>query len=154
MIRHSWEAASWAHSRRIIIPAMLVAILVVLSACGTTEDNGETVRPTPLIGETPGAAGVRLEVEAVDYQFATRRFQLREGQTATVELQNGGSVPHSFKAYRDDEYKEPIDDAEIPPVEPGQSDTVALNPPDGLNQMYFRCEVHPEMTGEIEVGPA
>lgn len=154
MIRHTWEAASWAHSRRIIVPAMLITILAVLSACGTTEDNGETVRPTPLIAETPGGAGVVLEVEAVDFQFATRRFQLRQGQAATVELQNGGSTQHSFKAYLDDEYKQPLQGAEIPPVDAGKSATTALNPPEATKELFFRCEVHPAMTGEIEIGPA
>ena len=153
MIRHSWEAASWAHSRRIIVPAMLIVVLVVLSACGTTEDNGDSVRPTPLIAETPGG-GVTLEVEAVDFQFATRRFQLKQDQAATIELQNGGSAKHSLKVYRDDEYKEPVDNAEIPPVDPGQSDKTTLNPPEQVRELYFRCEIHHEMTGEIEVGPA
>jgi hypothetical protein len=137
--------------RRTILPAMLIAILAVLPACGTTEDNGETVRPTPISGETPGG-GTALNIEARDFQFAERKYQVRRGQAAQIKLLNGGSAPHSFKAYEDDEYKEPVAGAEIQPVEPGQSGTTTLNPPEGTNELFFRCEVHPAMTGQIEIG--
>lgn len=140
--------------RRTILPAMLIAILVVLPACGATEDTGETVRPTPITGETPdGGGGTALTIAARDFQFAARQYQVRQGEVAQIRLTNEGSAPHSFKAYEDDEYKQPVEGAEIQPIEPGQSAATALNPPEGINELYFRCEVHPkQMTGQIEVG--
>ena len=128
---------------------MLIAILVTMAGC--SDNAGETVRPTPKQGETPGS-GTTLTIEARDFQFAERQFEVRQGQVAEIRLQNGGSAQHSFKAYEDDEYTEPVEGAEIQPVAAGQSGSTTLNPPEGATQLYFRCEIHKQMTGEIEIG--
>ena len=137
--------------RRTGLPALVIVILLLGTACGTTEDNGETVRPTPISGETPGG-GAALTIEARDFQFAECKCQVRQGQVAQIRLMNKGSAPHSFRAYEDDEYKEAVDGAGIQPVEPGQSGTTTLNPPEAVNELFFRCEVHPAITGQIQIG--
>src|SRR5215207_4329454 len=128
--------------RRTLLPAMIIAILVTLAGC--SDNAGETVRPTPRQGETPGGGGTALTIEARDFQFAERRYQMRQGQVAQIRLMNEGSAKHSFKAYEDDEYKKPVEGAEIQAIDPGKSATTTLNPPERVNELYFRCEVHPD----------
>lgn len=131
--------------------AALMAVAVIVSiAC--SENNGDTVRPTP--GEAATVAGsVVLEIAARDYAFSEDELQLRQGQRADIRFTNQGSQKHSLAVYEDEDHQQILEDATIEPIGPGETETSELEPPRGATKLFFRCEIHKEMAGVIEIGP-
>lgn len=127
------------------------AMILLAGACGSSK-SGETERQTPVEGQTT-ESGVVLEVSAREYSFVPDRLQVRAGQPAELQMTNDGDQQHSLSVYEDDEYKVLVEGAAVQPAAPGESKTVSIDPPPELNELYFRCEIHKDMTGTIEIGP-
>jgi plastocyanin len=127
------------------------AMVLLAGACSEGGD-GTTVRQTPVEGQTT-ESGVRFEISAREYSFVPDRVQIRAQQAAEIRLQNDGSVDHSLSVYEDDEYRNLVDGAAAEPAAPGESTSLSVEPPDNVTELYFRCEIHTDMTGTIEIGP-
>jgi plastocyanin len=139
-------------SRWISAVGLGAAAAVILLAGACSENAGETVRPTPAEGQTT-ASGVVLDISARDFSFVPNRVQMRPNQAAEIRFKPEGAARHSLAIYEDAEYEEMLEGAEIPATSPGETKSLALNPPSDATKLFFRCEIHHEMTGEIEVGP-
>ncbi len=133
--------------------ALAASGIAVLFAGACSENTGDTVRETPVEGQTTTGDTVVLEVSAREFSFVPDRLQMRPDQTAEIRVKSEGDAKHTLSIYEDDEYKQPIEDAGVPALNPGESQTFTFDPPPDIHEFYFRCEIHNEMTGEIEVGP-
>ena len=144
-------AANWM---RVMVLAFAGALVLLAGACGSSK-SGETVRQTPVEGEQgEGGGNVMLQVSAREYSFVPDSLQVRAGEAVQLTMTNDGEQRHSLSVYEDDEYKTLVEGAAVQPAAPGESKTVSFQPPQELNELYFRCEIHNEMTGNIEIGPA
>ena len=133
---------------------LAAAGIAVLFAGACSENSGKTVRETPVEGETMAAGdGVVLNVSAREFSFVPDRLQMRPDQAAEIRVKAEGDAKHSFAIYEDDEYKEPVAEAELPAMNHGETRTLAFEPDPAVHAFFFRCEIHKEMTGTIEVGP-
>jgi plastocyanin len=125
------------------IPRILVAgvlLAVVLAACS----DGGSAASASLSGEAD------LTVSAKDNAFDQAAITLTAGEATTVFFRNRDGAPHNIAIYTDDSASASLfvgetitDDAityEIPALEPGE--------------YFFRCDVHPGMTGVVVVEEA
>jgi plastocyanin len=113
---------------------LFVALAVVMGACGEGEE------------EDTDAQESANTVEAFDYYFDPTSLQLEPGAEATITLQNGGSVAHSFTV--------PDLDLEIE-AQSGDSVDGTFAVPDVPGTLDFFCKFHPdEMSGTIAIGGA
>jgi plastocyanin len=133
--------------------ALACAGAFVLLAGACSENSGDTLRPTPVEGQTTEAGDVVLELSAREYTFVPDRLQMRPDQVAELKLTNDGVEEHSLSVYEDDEFDTLVDGASLDAVSPGEENTLSVDPPAQVRELYFRCEIHQDMTGEIEVGP-
>ena len=68
--------------------ALACAGAFVLLAGACSENNGDTVRQTPVEGQTTEAGDVVLELSAREYTFVPDRLQMRPDQVAELKVTN------------------------------------------------------------------
>lgn len=128
---------------------LLVALMVVLAACGgddepTTTDAGDDTGTETEAEADAGGGGeaITLEITAMDNSFDPSTPTAPAGSEVTVELTNEGQNPHTFT----------IDDpaADTSTVDGGDSGTATFTMPD--SPVLFYCAIHGEeaMSGTLE----
>lgn len=120
---------------RRIAGVSLVAFALLAAACGGggTEGGGG--------GETGGGGGGTgggADLTIANFAFEPSTLRVVEGQTITVT--NEDSVAHTFTT----------DDGAVD-VRIGGGETVEVTL-SGVSSGGFHCEIHPSMTGTLEVG--
>jgi plastocyanin len=117
----------------------LLAILVV-AACSA----GPNVQ-----ADAPSIDPDALRIAAKDLEFSTSTLSAPAGQPFQIVFDNQESAPHNVAIYRDASAAERIFGSEpfggpaavvyeVPALEPGT--------------FFFRCDVHPDMSGQLAVG--
>jgi plastocyanin len=140
------------HYFRAMFAAAAGVAILLAGAC--SENSGTTVRETPAEGRTTDAGqGVTLSLNAQEFSFNPNRIEMRPNQTASIKVTNTGTEKHSFKIYEDASHEEPVSGAELQAMDPGKSETLTFKPDPAIHKFYFRCEIHHQMNGELEVGP-
>jgi plastocyanin len=124
-------------------PRALVICGILALALAACSSGGSAASATP-------PAGADLTVDAVDNTFTQAEFTIRAGEATSLFFRNLDGQPHNIAIYTDDAATESlfvgetITDAavlyEIPALEPGT--------------YFFRCDVHPDMTGTVIVEEA
>ena len=114
-----------------------IALVAILAACS---GGGSAASASP-----PAEADLTVNAEGNAFDPAT--ITLTAGETTTVFFRNLDGQPHNIAIYTDEGAAESlfvgetITDAavtyEIPALEPGE--------------YFFRCDVHPDMTGTVVV---
>jgi plastocyanin len=114
-----------------------IALVAILTACS---GGGSAASASP-------PAEADLTVNAEGNAFDPAVITLTAGEATTVFFRNLDGQPHNIAIYTDDSASESlfvgdtITDAavtyEIPALEPGE--------------YFFRCDVHPDMTGTVVV---
>ena len=114
-----------------------VSIVAVLAACS---GGGSAASASP-----PPKADLTVTSENMEFDQST--ITLKAGETTTLFYRNLDGAPHNIAIYTDNSASEELfigetitDDAvtyEIPALEPGG--------------YFFRCDVHPNMTGTVVV---
>ena len=115
---------------------LVTGVALVLAACG-----GATTTPTP------EQVDADVTVVSTDMKFDQSTITLTAGEATTMLFVNEDSMPHNVAIYTDSSASEVLfegdmvtDDTivyEIPAMEPGE--------------YFFRCDLHPDMTGTIVV---
>ena len=136
--------------RRGAILTLTLALGLVLAACsGTTEssapaatDGGDSGSGTATV--TDGA----VTITASGLVFDATTIEATAGEDFTITLVNNDSAPHNISIYTEEGGENLVlgDTAEA-----GQTvttDVSALEP----GTYYFRCDIHPEMEGDVVVG--
>jgi plastocyanin len=129
-------------SRRGRIVAGLFAVTLVLAACGgDDEGGGETGGGQTGAGDTGagdtggGGSGTPITIEGFAFDPTTVQIS---GETS-LSITNNDSAPHTFTLDDDS-----VDQA----IPPGSTVDVTVNPSETTG---FHCEIHPSMTGTLEV---
>jgi plastocyanin len=130
-------------TRWMTLIAGLFAMALVLAACGGDDDGGttgptSTTGPTGATGETDGGSGggaAEVTIEGLAYHPST----ITVSGPTEVAVANDDTTAHTFT----------LDDgsAELE-LDAGESGTLTV---DVSETTGFHCEIHPSMTGTIEV---
>jgi plastocyanin len=125
------------------LSSTLITIAFVLAACsaGSGGSSGQPVAPSI----NPDA----LRIAADDGAFSTRTLSAPADEPFQIAFDNQESAPHNVAIYGDDSATENVfgsDPFSGPAVV--TYDVPALDP----GSYFFRCDVHPDMAGELTVG--
>ena len=107
-------------------------------------ENGDAPRPTAV----PGA--IQLEIAAADLQFDKSSLSAPAGQPVSLVFDNrDAAVLHNFALYADRGYTQAIFQGELTtgPV----VITYNFDAPGTPGAYFFKCDVHPDMTGQFTV---
>jgi plastocyanin len=122
------RSASW-------LGAVLLSLALVAGACSGDSGEGGDATETDAGGDiAPGSTTISI----ADLTFEPTTLSVASGQTE-ISITNADSVDHTFT----------LDDGSVDEaVAAGQSATVTV---DLTESTGFHCEIHPSMTGTIEV---
>ncbi len=131
--------------------AALVAALtaVFLIGCG---GGGSSEESTP-VGESDkssDASGAALSIVAEKGDtnaFDRDRLEVTAGEPFSLELQNPDAEPHNLSVYASKGGESLYQGALVDPGKDATYDVPALPAGD----LYFQCDIHPEMSGTFEV---
>lgn len=124
-----------------LLPFALFTIAILSLAACSTGSNGGTVEPSM----DPDA----VRIAADDLVFSTETLSAPADEPFQIAFDNQESAPHNVAIYRDDSATEKVfgsDPFSGPAVV--TYDVPAL----AAGTYYFRCDVHPDMAGELNVG--
>jgi plastocyanin len=124
---------------RLLSTALITTAIVALAACSAASGAG-TAKPSI----DPNA----LTISAKDLEFSTSTLSALAGKPFQIAFDNQDSAPHNVAIYRDssaagkvlgsDPFSGPaVVRYDVPPLAPGS--------------YFFRCDVHPAMSGELTV---
>lgn len=124
-------------------------LLLILSAIGLLAGGGATA-----------ALGMReiekhaeeIEIAAKDLKFSTDTLQFPEEQAVALRfVNNDAGIPHNVTIARDEAYGDVI--VQRPPFNGVATQTYDVEPlEEGV--YFFRCDVHPDMAGNVISGEA
>ena len=107
-------------------------------------ENGDAPEPTAV----PGATQLELVAENLEWDPTT--LSAPAGATVQVVMDNrDAGVPHNFALYADQGYTQVIYQGELVTGPIMHTDT--FETPSTPGQYFFRCDVHPDMTGQFTV---
>jgi plastocyanin len=124
--------------RSAVLAIVLVFVAVTAAACGPSTREPAASR---------GAGDVDVTITTRDNAFTVATITATAGETFTLRLINEDEVPHNVAVYVDNSASESLFigdlitgatiDYEVPAMEEGT--------------YFFRCDLHPEMTGTLVV---
>jgi plastocyanin len=122
-------------ARWVRLVAGLFVLALLVAACGGDDDGGSTA--TGGGGATAETGGGGTTITIADFAFDPDTITVSGATEVTVT--NDDTTAHTFTA---------DDGAFDVELDPGASETVNV---DVSQTTGFHCEIHPEMTGTIEV---
>ena len=124
---------------RMAAGAALLAMGLLLGACGSEESDGGTTGED----DNGGGGGSSLEVVAQDFKFDQTSLDVEPGAEVTVTLTNEDEAEHTFTIEELDVEAEAAG---------GETAEATFTAPDS-GSYEFICEYHPdEMSGTLSVG--
>jgi plastocyanin len=125
---------------RLISWALIALSIVVVAAC-SPGSSGRAAQPSA----GPGA----LKITANSLSFSTDTLAAPAGRPFQIAFDNQESAPHNVAIYRDSSAGEKIFGSD-PFSGPASVvyDVRALEP----GTYFFRCDVHPDMSGQLIAG--
>lgn len=116
----------------------LILIVMLLAACGPSQGAG----PAPTL--PPGG----VAITAANLAFETQRLEVPAGTRFGLLFENREGAPHNVRIY-DEGAAEPLFVGEIFSGPAARLYDVPALP---LGTHRFRCDVHPQMAGEVVAG--
>jgi plastocyanin len=125
--------------KRLATTLALVALAAVLAAC-----SGTSAAPTPAPSVDPDA----LQISSKDLKFSTDKLVAPAGEAFQIVYDNQESAPHNVAIYADQGHSQ-----KVLVEEPFSGPKVVTYSVPALDAgtYYFRCDLHTNMTGTIEV---
>jgi plastocyanin len=125
---------------RLLSSALITTAIVALAGCSAGL-SGRAVEPST----DPDA----LTIAAKDLEFSTSTLSAPADEPFQIAFDNQESAPHNVAIYRDSSATEKVFGSDpfsgpavmrydVPPLAPGT--------------YFFRCDVHPDMSGQLRVG--
>ncbi len=132
--------------KRLFTALGLLSVALILVACSGSGPNSNTGggAGTPAASADPRA----LQIAANDLKFSTATLEARAGKPFQIVFDNQEGAPHNVSIYKDESAAEKILVEE--PFSGPKTVTYQV-PAQGAGSYFFRCDVHPEMKGTIEV---
>ena len=126
-----------------VLPLALVALALILTACssGSSGSSGSTERPSV----DPDA----VAIAAKDLQFSTDSLTAPADEPFQIVFDNQESAPHNVAIYRD---AAATDDVFVPEPFSGPAAVTYDVPALGAGTYFFRCDLHPQMAGQLTAG--
>ena len=124
-----------------LVPVLgLVALALVLVAC-----SGASAAPT---GPAKSADPNALQISSKDLKFSTDKLVAPAGKPFQIAYDNQEAAPHNVAIYTDQSASKKIF-VEDPFGGPKQ--VVYDVPAIAAGSYFFRCDIHPDMKGTLEV---
>jgi plastocyanin len=125
-------------TRAILAGALLIGVVAVLAACS---GGGAAASLSP-------PSGVTASIDAKDTKFSASTLDVPAGKPFQLFFRNLDGAPHNVAIYRDDSASQPIYVGETITNAAVTYQVPAI--PAGT--YFFRCDVHPQMTGSVVAG--
>jgi plastocyanin len=125
---------------RLVTPALLAIAIVIAVGCA----------PGPSGPAAEASAGPdALRITAKDLKFSTDSLSAPSGRPFQIAFDSQESAPHNVAIYKDSSAAQKVFGSD-PFGGPASVvyDVPALQP----GTYFFRCDVHPDMNGELTVG--
>jgi plastocyanin len=122
--------------KRIVLSLGLVALAAISAACSSASAQPLPSGPVDANGPT---------IVAKDMAFSPASVEVKAGANFTLHLDNQESAPHNVAIYTDSSASQKVSIGEI--VSSKKADQVV--PALAAGSYFFRCDVHPSMTGTI-----
>ena len=128
--------------KRAIAALGLICLVLILGACSSTSAN-----PAPTGSAAPAPAGDAIQISSKDLKFSTATLSAPANRAFQIAYDNQDGAPHNVAIY-DSSFSQKVF-AEDPFGGPRQVtyDVPALAP----GTYGFRCDVHTDMKGTLEV---
>ena len=123
--------------KRLVLVLGLVAAAAISAAC-----SGATAQPSPSGPVVDGPT-----VVAKDLKFTSATIDLKADQNQTLHFDNQDAAPHNVAIYGDSGFSQKISVGEIVTSKKVDQVVPALK----AGTYFFRCDVHPDMKGEVVV---
>ena len=127
--------------KRLLTTVALAAVALAAAACGTT-NAGQPAAPAASVDPNAPA------VVAKDLKFVTAEVKVPAGKPFGLSFSNQESAPHNVAIYTDSSASQALFKGDIFSSETRVYQVPALAP----GSYFFRCDVHPDMTGTIVAG--
>lgn len=124
--------------KRLIATLALATVALAAAACSSTNAGGPTAPAAPADPNAP-------VVVAKDMQFATKDVQVPAGKAFQLSFTNNDGAPHNVAIYTDSSASTNLFRGEIF----SSATKVEQVPALAAGTYFFRCDVHPDMTGTI-----
>lgn len=118
--------------------AFIGAALAVITACGSA--SGDT-------GGEADPADADYSITTADMAFDQSTLTVTAGEAFTLALVNEDSAPHNVAIFTDSSASEPVFVGELVTGDTIVYEIPALEP----GEYFFRCDLHPSMTGTLVV---
>ena len=123
--------------QRLIATLALAAIALIAAACGST-NAGQPAAPASVDPNAPA-------VVAKDIKFVTTDVKVPAGKAFQLTFDNQDGAPHNVAIYTDSSASQAKFQGDIFSSGTRVYDVPAL----AAGSYFFRCDVHPDMTGTI-----
>jgi plastocyanin len=123
--------------KRILLSFGLIILAAASVACS----------PTAAAPQPSGPVVDGPTVVAKDLKFGSKTIELPADKNVTIHLDNQESAPHNIAIYGDSGFSQKISIGEI--VSSKKADQVV--PALKAGAYFFRCDVHPDMKGDVVV---
>ncbi|MDD4860154.1 MAG: cupredoxin domain-containing protein [Dehalococcoidales bacterium] len=114
----------------------------------------QTTRPPPPPTTTPTPAPITkitIDLIAQNFAFDMKVITVPAGAQVTVNFANKDSVPHNLAIYTDASATAAIFKGDI--ANGSGTITYTFSAPAAPGTYFFRCDIHPSMTGDFTVTP-
>jgi plastocyanin len=129
-------------------PILVAGVALLLAACSSGASN-----TSPAGGEPPSdCAKVQngvITLSAKDLKFSAPCMVANAGEAFTIHFTNDDTQPHNVAIYPDSSKDTPIMQGNIIQNQ-GESMDYKVDAQDA-GQLYFDCQVHPEMKGTLYI---
>ena len=130
--------------KRLLTTVALAAVALAAAACGTTNAGNAGQPAAPAVSADPNAPAI----VAKDIKFVTTEVNVPAGKPFGLSFANQESAPHNVAIYTDSSASQALFKGDIF----GNETRVYQVPALAAGSYFFRCDVHPEMTGTIVAG--
>lgn len=124
---------------RVFTVVFLVAAVLAAAGCSTASSN-QTAQPS----RDPNA----LTISAKDLKFSSSTLSAPAGKPFQIVFDNQEGAPHNVAIYKDASAAEKVFGQD---VFGGPKTVIYQVPPLSAGTYFFRCDVHPDMKGELVV---
>jgi plastocyanin len=134
--------------RRAALVPLTLALGIVLVACSSSSSSQPAGSPDGSGGGgTVAVVDGAVTITAANLAFDATVIQATAGEAFTITLVNDDSAPHNLSIYTEDGGDSIVSGAT---AEAGQTVTIEVAALDA-GTYFFKCDIHPEMNGSVEV---
>jgi plastocyanin len=125
--------------KRLVSALGLLGAALLLAACSSAASPSTAA---------PSVAADAIQITAKDLKFSTDRLEAPADEAFQIAFTNDEAAPHNVAIYKTEAASEKI---LVEPPFSGPKSVVYNVPAQAAGSYFFRCDVHPDMKGTLEV---